>query len=47
MRHAGHLTQRVTPGDNQQTPAKIALGHRIFFDGRLSADGDRRLRNLP
>jgi cytochrome c peroxidase len=33
------LTQRVTPADNPQTPAKIALGQKLFFDGRLSADG--------
>jgi cytochrome c peroxidase len=29
----------VTPPDNQQTPEKIALGQKLFFDGRLSADG--------
>jgi cytochrome c peroxidase len=33
------LTRRVTPADNPQTPEKIALGQRLFFDGRLSADG--------
>jgi cytochrome c peroxidase len=27
------------PDDNPQTPAKIALGRRLFFDTRLSADG--------
>ncbi len=27
------------PADNPQTPEKIALGMRLFFDGRLSADG--------
>ena len=27
------------PPDNPQTPAKIALGQKLFFDGRLSADG--------
>jgi cytochrome c peroxidase len=27
------------PADNLQTPEKIALGMRLFFDGRLSADG--------
>jgi cytochrome c peroxidase len=27
------------PPDNPQTPEKIALGERLFFDGRLSADG--------
>ena len=29
----------VTPRDNPQTPEKIALGQKLFFDGRLSADG--------
>jgi Di-haem cytochrome c peroxidase len=29
----------VIPVDNLQTPEKIALGERLFFDGRLSADG--------
>jgi cytochrome c peroxidase len=33
------LTQSVIPRDNPQTPEKIALGERLFFDGRLSADG--------
>jgi cytochrome c peroxidase len=33
------LTHEVTPTDNPQTPAKIALGEKLFFDGRLSADG--------
>jgi cytochrome c peroxidase len=28
----------VVPPDNQQTPAKIALGKALFFDDRLSAD---------
>jgi cytochrome c peroxidase len=32
-------TQAVTPPDNPQTPQKIALGEKLFFDGRLSADG--------
>jgi cytochrome c peroxidase len=32
-------TCTATPADNPQTPAKIALGQRLFFDGRLSADG--------
>lgn len=27
------------PADNPQTPEKIALGEKLFFDGRLSADG--------
>ena len=29
----------MIPPDNPQTPEKIALGQRLFFDGRLSADG--------
>jgi cytochrome c peroxidase len=33
------LTSAVTPRDNPQTPEKIALGERLFFDGRLSANG--------
>jgi cytochrome c peroxidase len=33
------LTRAAIPADNPQTPAKIALGAKLFFDGRLSADG--------
>lgn len=33
------LTAAVVPGDNQPSPDKIALGEKLFFDGRLSADG--------
>jgi cytochrome c peroxidase len=33
------LTDSVTPVDNPQTAAKIALGQQLFFDGRLSANG--------
>src|SRR5262249_36959976 len=33
------LTRTVIPRDNPQTPEKIALGQKLFFDGRLSADG--------
>jgi cytochrome c peroxidase len=29
------------PEDNPQTPEKIALGHQLFFDARLSVDGSR------
>ena len=32
-------TRAAIPTDNPQTPEKIALGQRLFFDGRLSADG--------
>jgi cytochrome c peroxidase len=31
-------THAVIPADNPQTPAKVALGQRLFFDARLSAD---------
>jgi cytochrome c peroxidase len=33
------LTRAAVPADNPQAPAKIALGQKLFFDGRLSADG--------
>jgi cytochrome c peroxidase len=33
------LTQAITPRDNPTTPDKVALGKKLFFDGRLSADG--------
>src|SRR5215813_5260930 len=33
------LTRSVIPSDSPQTPEKIALGQKLFFDGRLSADG--------
>jgi cytochrome c peroxidase len=33
------LTRKAIPQDNPQTPEKIALGQKLFFDGRLSADG--------
>jgi len=32
-------TQAVIPPDNPQTREKIALGQKLFFDGRLSSDG--------
>src|SRR2546425_9041776 len=32
-------TRAAIPFDNPQTPEKIALGQKLFFDGRLSADG--------
>ncbi|HWF17983.1 MAG TPA: cytochrome c peroxidase [Verrucomicrobiae bacterium] len=32
-------TLATIPPDNPQTPQKIALGEKLFFDGRLSADG--------
>jgi cytochrome c peroxidase len=33
------LIQAAIPPDNPQTPEKIDLGKKLFFDGRLSADG--------
>ena len=33
------LTRSVIPPDNPQTPEKLALGEKLFFDGRLSANG--------
>jgi cytochrome c peroxidase len=33
------LTRSLAPKDNPQTPEKIALGEKLFFDGRLSANG--------
>ena len=32
-------TRAAIPADNPQTPEKIELGERLFFDGRLSPDG--------
>jgi cytochrome c peroxidase len=32
-------TSAAVPADNPQTPDKIALGEKLFFDGRLSVDG--------
>jgi cytochrome c peroxidase len=33
------MTRAAIPRDNPQTPEKIALGEKLFFDGRLSANG--------
>jgi cytochrome c peroxidase len=33
------LTRAAIPADNPLTPARIELGRKLFFDGRLSADG--------
>jgi len=33
------LTRAAIPADNPITPEKVRLGERLFFDGRLSADG--------
>src|SRR5260370_1375527 len=32
-------TRAAAPADNPQTPEKIVLGEKLFFDGRLSVDG--------
>jgi cytochrome c peroxidase len=42
LRQAGlpaAATHSAVPADNSQTPAKVALGQRLFFDTQLSADG--------
>jgi cytochrome c peroxidase len=33
------LTRTVMPADNPSTPEEIDLGQKLFFEGRLSADG--------
>src|SRR5256885_8880251 len=33
------MTRGVIPADNQQTPEKISLGQKLFFDRRLSVNG--------
>jgi cytochrome c peroxidase len=33
------IYEQYLPHDNPQTPAKIALGQKLFFEGRISADG--------
>jgi cytochrome c peroxidase len=35
----GLLYSLVIPADNPQTPEKVELGRKLFFDDRLSADG--------
>jgi cytochrome c peroxidase len=32
-------TRAAVPADNPQTPERIVLGQKLFFDGRLSVDG--------
>src|SRR5580658_10664586 len=32
-------TRAAAPADNPQTPEKVALGEKLFYDGRLSVDG--------
>ena len=33
------MSRGIIPADNPQTPEKISLGQKLFFDRRLSADG--------
>src|ERR1700692_4304436 len=33
------MTRAAIPPDNPQTPEKISLGQKLFFDRRLSVDG--------
>ena len=37
----GPLGAVPIPAGNPLTPAKVALGHQLFFDARLSVDGSR------
>ena len=37
----GPLGPVPVPDNNPMTPAKVALGHQLFFDARLSVDGSR------
>jgi cytochrome c peroxidase len=41
MKLPADLGRPKVPEDNPQTDAKVALGHQLFFDKRLSADGSR------
>jgi hypothetical protein len=38
-------TRAAARADNPETPEKIALGEKIFFDGRLSVDGSGLLHS--
>ena len=40
-RLAGLSTPPAVPEDNPMTPGKVALGHKLFMDKRLSFDGSR------
>src|SRR5260370_41961850 len=40
-------THAAVPADNPQTPAKIPLGEKLFFNGRLSADGTITCSTCP
>ncbi|UCH29442.1 MAG: cytochrome-c peroxidase, partial [Myxococcales bacterium] len=37
----GKFPDQKIPEDNPQSPEKVALGHQLFFDARLSVDGSR------
>ena len=37
----GAFPEMKIPEDNPQSPEKVALGHQLFFDARLSVDGSR------
>lgn len=41
MKLQSDLGKMKIPEDNPQSDAKIKLGHQLFFDARLSADGSR------
>ncbi len=41
LEYPSDLGLMAVPEDNPQSEAKIALGHQLFFDARLSADGSR------
>ena len=34
-----HMPAMVVPADNPLTPEKVQLGHRLFYEGRLSSNG--------
>lgn len=39
--YPGRLAPLKHPENNPSSPAKVALGHQLFFDARLSVDGSR------
>ncbi len=39
--YPAELGEMAIPSSNPQTEAKVALGHQLFFDARLSVDGSR------
>jgi cytochrome c peroxidase len=41
------VTRAAMPPDNPQTPEKIALGQKLFFDGRLSVEGTVACSTCP